>query len=255
VSLQNPSRDINEEFDTVYRLEHEARFTRERTEREVDTLVRALGLRPSERVLDLACGWGRHLAVLRERGFGPLVGVDVQGAFLEEAAKVLPGVELYARDARCLGHEGEIDAAYCVASALFSEDDAAHEAILASVARALRPGGRFLLDTTNRENLVRSPRPTRSWRREREQLPWILEESFFDLVTGTQHLTQHRVYPDGRTQTRTLRRWHYTLRESADLFRKAGLEVTATFGDWGLNPYTAQSPRMILLAREVQRGR
>ena len=94
------------EFDEVYRLEHEAHFTPERTGREVEALVTALSLQPSERVLDLGCGWGRHLAELRRRGFTRLVGVDAQGAFLEP----LEGVVLLERDATDLGFADEFDA-------------------------------------------------------------------------------------------------------------------------------------------------
>lgn len=65
------------EFDRTYRLEHEQRFTPERTGREVGVLVKVLELNPLELVLDLGCGWGRYLAELKKRGFENLVGVDV----------------------------------------------------------------------------------------------------------------------------------------------------------------------------------
>ena len=96
------------EFDQTYRLEHEQRFTPERTGQEVDVLVRVLELKPLERVLDLGCGWGRHLAELKKRGFENLVGVDVQSALprtltglhhtLIELARLLQNVGLTVTD-------------------------------------------------------------------------------------------------------------------------------------------------------------
>jgi len=232
------------EFDEVYRLEHAAHFTPERTGREVDALITALELRPSERVLDLGCGWGRHLAGLRRRGFTALVGVDAQGAFLEP----LEGVVLLKRDAADLGFADEFDAVYCAFNALFADADAAPQ-VLKAVSKALKPGGRFLLDTTNRERLAQVQEPSRSWRGGGE-LPWLLEESCFDLATGAQHIAQRRISPDGHTETRTLTRYHYTLAEFTGLVNAAGLTLTDVYGDWQLGPYTAQSPRMMVVSRK-----
>lgn len=114
-------QEFDAEFDAVYRLEHVSRFTSERTGREVDVLVNVLELKPLERVLDLGCGWGRHLAELKRRGFENLVGVDVQGAFLEP----VDGVTMLEGDASNLDFRGEFDAVYCAFSALLSTPDAA----------------------------------------------------------------------------------------------------------------------------------
>lgn len=231
------------EFDEVYRLEHVSRFTPERTGREVDVLVNVLKLKPPERLLDLGCGWGRHLAELKRRGFEKLVGVDVQGAFLEP----LEGVTMLEGNAARLEFEAEFDAAYCAFSALLSTPDAAPN-VFSSVAKALRPGGRFLFDVTNRERLVQVE-ASRSWRGG-EGLPWTLEEARFDLLTGAQTVLQKRLFADGHSDECTLTRFHYTLAELARLLQTAGLTVTDVYGDWQLGPYTAESPRTLLIARK-----
>lgn len=245
------------EFDELYRLEHVQHFTRERTEHEVDVLVGVLKLKPSDRVLDLGCGWGRHLGELKRRGFTKLVGIDVQEAFLEP----LEGVTLLTGDATALRFGAEFDAVYCAFNALFSAPEAALQ-VFVSVARALKPGGRFLLDTTNRERLVQPDSPVRSWRESTPtraghvpllrggELPWLLEESRFDLLTGAQHIAQRRIFADGHSEERTLTRFHYTLAELIKLFNVAGLTVTDVYGDWQLSPYTAVSPRLMLVARK-----
>ena len=150
---------VKDEFDELYRREHTRHFTPARTALEVDALVTALSLEPSERILDLGCGWGRHLSDLKRRGFTNLVGVDVQGAFLEPVADVV----LLEQDAAALEFDHEFDAVYCAFNALFSTPDAASQ-VFASVAGALKPGGRFLFDTTNRERLAEAESPARSWR-------------------------------------------------------------------------------------------
>ncbi len=51
---------------------------------EVDFVVEALQLRGQERVLDLACGFGRHALELARRGYA-VVGVDITAAYIDEA--------------------------------------------------------------------------------------------------------------------------------------------------------------------------
>ena len=236
---------IKNEFSELYRREHTRHFTSERTALEVDTLVAALNLKPHERVLDLGCGWGRHLAELERRGFTELVGVDVQGAFLEP----LEGVVMLTGNAAGLEFENEFDTVYCAFNALFSAPDAASQ-VFASVAGALKPGGRFLFDTTNRERLAVAEHPARSWRGGGD-LPWLLEETRFDLSTGKQEIVQRRIFADGHTETQTLTRYHYTLTELTRLLQIAGLAVTDVYGDWHLNPYAAATPRTLLTVRKA----
>ncbi len=246
-----------DEFGALHRLEHASHFTPERAAREVDVLTQALDLKPAEQILDLACAWGRHLRELKRRGFTQLVGVDVQGAFLEP----LEGVALLGCDATELDFNAEFDAVYCAFNALFYDADTAPQ-VFKAVSKALKPCGRFLLDTSNRERLVQIDSPVRSWRESTPagaepvpllsggELHWLLEESHFELWTGAQHITQRRIFADAHTEEGTLTRYHYTPAELIKLCNAAGLTVRDVYGDWQLNLYTSESPRTMLVTRK-----
>jgi SAM-dependent methyltransferase len=100
-------------------------------------------VQPGERVLDLGCGAGRFLAVLREAGAEP-VGVEIAQAAAERARENVPGadVRLLEPDGSLpLGH-GEVDVVWC-SEVLEHVADVGHA--LLEVRRVLRRGGRLLL--------------------------------------------------------------------------------------------------------------
>ncbi len=100
-------------------------------------------VRAGERVLDLGCGAGRFLAVLREAGAEP-VGVELAEAAAERARENVPGadVRLVEPDGSLpLGH-GEVDVVWC-SEVLEHVPDVGHA--LLEARRVLRPGGRLLL--------------------------------------------------------------------------------------------------------------
>ena len=102
-----------------------------------------------QRVLDLACGPGRHTAALARRG-ARVVGLDLSRVLLL-AAREAGADRLVRADMRSLPFR---DAAFDAVLNLFTSfgyftEDVEHETVLREVARALRPGGRFVLDFLN----------------------------------------------------------------------------------------------------------
>jgi SAM-dependent methyltransferase len=88
--------------------------------------------------LDVCCGTGVHAPVMRALGWRPL-GVDVSRGQLRHAATRL---EVVAGDATALPIiGGSVPAALC---ALGHTDVPDYAAVVREVARALRPGGRFV---------------------------------------------------------------------------------------------------------------
>jgi SAM-dependent methyltransferase len=119
------------------------------------TLLRLLGDIAGVSALDLACGEGYYTRELRHRGAAKVVGVDlsegmIQLARHEEARNPL-GIEYVVADARKLDGTERFDlvvAAYLLNYASSSEE---LEEMCAAVARALRPGGRFVTVNNNPE--------------------------------------------------------------------------------------------------------
>jgi D-alanine-D-alanine ligase len=126
----------------------------ENTAQEVDWVVRAAGLAPGHRILDLACGQGRHTLELAARGFTALAGRDQSdyliGVARRRARAAGHAVDFAVADMRTLAKPAHpYDAVLLLGNSFGyagAEDD---RAALRCVREQLAPGGTVLLDLTD----------------------------------------------------------------------------------------------------------
>jgi D-alanine-D-alanine ligase len=143
-------------FDDVYLLtDAEIVCNPSLTKREADVVERTLQLRPSDRILDLCGGQGRHALELAQRGYEQLTVLDYN-MFLMQRGRTAAGtsglpVRFCRGDARLLPFRtASFDVVLLMANSFGYFSDAADDRrVLAEVARILTPGGRFLLDLTD----------------------------------------------------------------------------------------------------------
>lgn len=171
--------------------------------REAEFIVWELGLKEIDRVLDLACGHGRHALVVAEH-VAEVVGYDRTRQFIEyaqkwAAEKGVPNARFTVGDMRELAFDAEFDAAYNYFTSWGYYDDETNFDVLKRVHRALKPGGRFLLEFIHRDSLVRRFKD-RDWY-ELDDGTVVLVEHSFDPETGRQH--SRRTYRKG-SETRTI---------------------------------------------------
>ena len=220
-----------------------------RTLAEVDFLLTVLDLPPGASLLDLACGHGRHAIELDRRGF-QVTGVDLSPSHLALAREAATdaGVDVTWVEADMREPPpGPFDAVINLFSAFgYLESDAADQQVLTAVGQVLRPGGRFLLETRNREHVVRTWHP-RVWQPLADG-SLFLQEATWDHITGRIHTTVILVEPDGRREQRAFVMRQYTLAELVQMLGTAGLHVTETWGGIDGSRYMLDSPRLLLLA-------
>jgi trans-aconitate methyltransferase len=101
-------------------------------------VVELLAPRAGERILDLGCGDGVLTATLAAAG-AEVVGVDSSPEMV--AAAKARGLDARVMDGRALAFEAPFDAVFSNAALHWMTEP---DAVLAGVARALRPGGRFV---------------------------------------------------------------------------------------------------------------
>ena len=102
-------------------------------------VVELLAPRPGERILDLGCGDGALTARLAELGC-EVIGVDADPDMVRAARE--RGVDARLADGAGLSFAQEFDAVFSNAALHWMKSDP--DAVVAGVARSLRPGGRFV---------------------------------------------------------------------------------------------------------------
>lgn len=113
-----------------------------------------LGATGAERVLDLACGTGRHSLELARRGFS-VVGVDVSPDLIEvaesEAREDSIDASFVAADLRELEFENEFDLVFNLNDGAigYFETEEENRRTFEVIATALRPGGFNLIQVPN----------------------------------------------------------------------------------------------------------
>ena len=238
-----------ENYYEAYKEQHSP----EETRAEVDGMVHLLELPPHARVLDLSCGFGRHSVELARRGF-QVTGLDLSPQLLahaREAAKAAKvDVAWIQADMRDIPVPAEpYDAVVSMFSAfgLLGTDVEELKAARA-VALVLAPGGTLLIETINRELMLRR------WmaKRWREQPDGAIVCDFlrFDVQTGIVHSEEVTALPDGRRERAMehLRLWSFT--ELALLLRVSGFDAVQAFGGMDGAPYTWDTFRMVAVAQK-----
>jgi len=112
------------------------------------SILARLDPKPGERVLDLGCGDGVLTAQIAAAG-ALVTGVDASPDMV--AAAAARGVDARLVDARHLPFRGEFDAVFSNAALHWIPDA---DSVLAGVAAALRPGGRFVAEFGGHTNVA-----------------------------------------------------------------------------------------------------
>jgi SAM-dependent methyltransferase len=226
-------------FDLHYEL-----FPEELSRREVAGMLELLQVPIGGTVLDVPSGWGRHSVLLAEHGLN-VIASDLSYDLLKRTG---PGPVLcIAADIRMQPlPSASFDAVINVFTSLgLFLDDAEDLRALREAYRLLKPGGRFLLESMHRDDVIASYAERDRW-----FLPNGTEVRVrrrFDPVAGISYekLQWKRGEETGRKRHALRLR---TAGEIDGLLRAAGFEDVEYYGDWNGAKFTHRDSSLIAVA-------
>jgi SAM-dependent methyltransferase len=208
-------------------LETTRRFAPRRLAQEdVRAALRLATVASGKPVVDLGCGYGRHLRELIQCGYRA-IGIDRSALLLSEAMREAAGAALVRADLRALPlHAASVAAAFCFYSSMFlgSEEDAV--AAMREAARVLRPGGSLVLTTDNPFRLAANPRAR--FEQEVPGLGHLVEESAFDADLRIDVVRKTLRAPPGVEVSAEYRIRYYLPDELERLAASCGLQFVGT---------------------------
>jgi len=222
-----------------------------RSDAEADAFIRRLvaHLRPPQqaRYLDLACGTGRHSATLSSLGI-ETVGVDLSEPFIQEAtARQLPHASFQEMDMRQLAFDAAFDAVLNLFTSLgYFTDTTDNLDVLLGANRALKPGGKLVIDFLNalhvETHLVPHEELTRN------HLHFVIDRRIEDgFVVKTIQVQDGNDTPTYQERVRL-----YTPTELEQLLSEAGFIPSERWGDYAGTPFdVGSSKRLVIFAHKA----
>ena len=145
----------NDYFNKWYFIIYDNEVNQAKSREDATKIVSLLDLHNEDSVLDICCGWGRHIIHL-----SPIIkkgcGLDNSDFFIDCANKIkrdkkLNNIEYIKSDIKCIPYDsGYFTKVYnfFTSFGVYSEDDD-NQQVLNEVSRVLSKGGKFLLDIYN----------------------------------------------------------------------------------------------------------
>lgn len=231
--------------------------TNEQTQLELELLVETLEFGPTDHLLDVFCGYGRHALPLARMGTS-ITGIDISSEYATELSQqaqteALP-IEVIEGDFLTAPIQGIFDGGYCLGNSFsfFPPDTMLH--FLQRIAGLLQPGALFMAHSSMIAEVVLPDYQGQSCMRISDNLLFMAENEY-DALSGrvTSQLTYIQTGKNQKAEitTRQAEHYIYTLAELIRLFTKAGFRAIDCFGTVDLQPFTVGDEAAWLLVQKL----
>ncbi|MFW5972430.1 MAG: SAM-dependent methyltransferase [Bacteroidota bacterium] len=231
-----------------YELVYQARNARE-AEHVIDLIIELTSPPPEASIIDIGCGRGRHAIELARRGFD-VTGIDLSGQSVEEARRRAQRagvrVTFERRDMREPYCKACMDLVLNLFTAFgYFADEEDHLRAVCSMAENLRTGGFIVQDFLNEDLVRRSFVPEDQAERNGvhiRQLRWIDHDRINKRIMISKGDERREFFESVRL---------FSLDDFRAMYEHCGLEIVHTLGSYDGEPYSADSPRLILVGRRA----
>jgi SAM-dependent methyltransferase len=234
---------------------HKLYFSRDEKEAQnfILKLLDFLNPEPRSRLLDVACGRGRHSKFLATLGFD-VTGIDLSFDSIEFAKQFeKENLHFYQHDMRMPMWINYFDYAFNFFTSFgYFATRREHDDAIRTITKSLKPGGIVLFDYLNvhyvEEHLVHDEIKILD-STQYEIHRWMDENHFYKKISVSDPSIE--VPQEYCEKVAKL-----SLGDFTDMLSFQGLQVMEVFGDYELNSYDVRkTPRMIVLGKKVNNGR
>lgn len=223
----------------------------QRNDEEAEFLIDNLSahLRPeaNSRILDIACGRGRHAIYLNKKGYD-VTGIDLSEQSIKYAQQFeQKNLHFYVHDMRKLSYINYFDIALNLFTSFgYFDTEKDHVNALKAFRKGLKANGTLVIDYFNTQKIIKNL--THQETKTVDGIEFHLKK-FVSEGKIIKHINfEHRL----KTYAFEERVQAFFLADFERMFQKSGLVITATFGSYGLAPYDEmKSDRLILICKKA----
>lgn len=231
---------------------HQLYFKRDENEAAafIDTLIDYLKPAPGARMLDVACGKGRHSMHLAKKGF------DVTGIDLSEDS-IAQALEFESDHLHFLKHDMRLpfwiryfDYAFNFFTSFgYFRTQREHDNAIHSIATSIKSGGCFVMDYLNvhfsEEHTVHRTQ------KEIDGINFIITKWFDETHFYKKIMVEDEGLDAPMEYTEKVAK--FSLGDFTEMFAYQGLQIQEVFGDYAFGHYDVKkSPRLIMIAKKVK---
>jgi len=212
----------------------------------LDPLLKFIVMPQGSRVLDVACGRGRHSIYLNEKGF-EVTGIDLSAKNIHQAIQLAgDNISFYVQDMRKIDKTSYFDAVFNLFTSFgYFDSEEEHNQAVHSMGSALKSGGLLVIDFFNAEKVI-SAIPIH----ETVSVPPV-EFRINKKVEGKTIIKTITFSDKGKDYSFTEYVKAFRLSDFEKFFLSNQLKVKSVFGDYSLNKFDAQhSDRLIIIAEK-----
>lgn len=230
---------------------HQLYFNRDNNEAAafIDKLINYLKPEPGSKMLDVACGKGRHSIQLANKGFD-VTGIDLSDDSINEALRAqTDSLHFFKHDMRLPFWINYFDYAFNFFTSFgYFKTRREHDNAIRTIAQSLKKDGSFVMDFLNvhyaEDHLAHQSQ------KEIEGINFIITKWFDEthfykkIIVEDESLREPLIYTEKVAK--------FSLGDFTEMFAYQGLQLQEVFGDYEFGNYDVRkSQRMVMIAKKV----
>jgi SAM-dependent methyltransferase len=212
----------------------------------IKNLTQKIKLNKGDKVLDIACGKGRHSIIFNKLGYF-VNGIDISPESIKEAQKnANQTLQFYVHDMRKLFRVNYYNLAVNLFSSFgYFKTEKEHQQSINNMYKCLKPGGFLVIDFLNVYKVINTLIPAEE--KQIENIHFKIERKFSNgCIIKNIDITDGDKKYNFEEKVKA-----FTIKDFKIFFKRSGLQIISIYGDYALNPYNeSTSDRLILFAQK-----
>ncbi len=222
-------------------------WTKRQTKKERNFLIKELQLSKKHKILDLACGFGRHSNELTKLGY-KVTGIDINDCLLNEARSKAEyshlKVKYFKSDINDFCQQSAFDRIILL-YAYF--DYATNNNILHNIFYTLKKDGIFCFDIPNKDYFLKHPKIVNATEgdfffNESKKFEYLIH-SYTKLTNYDNAFVEERTYEIVTTM--------YSLKEIEEILRKIGFRIVKVCSNWDSTILSNEYPKFVIITKKL----